>query len=325
MKFLPPRKKDSHKGDYGRILVISGSLRYPGAPVLAVSGALRSGAGLVSAAIPMSLYEVITSRMPPEAIILPYPDGKSSHLSTSKSVKFIVNEIFSAQNHYDAILIGPGLGVSEHIVTLIAEILSLSEKKLSNNPSFKQPILILDADALNSLARYSTLVREKRILNLFSPDRIAMTPHPGEAARLLGIVNISSGNRFSTAKQIARKWKCVCVLKCHQTIVTDGYNKVYVNKKTGNPGMATGGSGDVLSGIIAAFSCIFKRDIFNAASLGVFIHGLSGDIAVSRLTETSVIATDIVRFIPDALIKAKEIFRTKKSSTRKFHFINKKI
>jgi len=315
MKFLPTRKKDSHKGDYGSILVVAGSVKYPGAAVLASSSAIRAGAGLVTAAVPSPAYNAIASRMPPEIIMLPYPaDGKSGSLSSREACDFLIQEIFPDKgkyaSKYDSILIGPGLGVSEYVASFITEVLKriMSSRQSPSGKTF----VVIDADGINSLARYSNNIRlsiRKKNSSNTNPASLIMTPHPGEAGRLLKVPteNVVK-DTIASAVEISRRWRSICVLKTAKTIVTDGEN-IYINKKSGNPGMATAGSGDVLSGIIAAFGCVFKDDIFNAAALSVFVHGLSGDIAAEKSGETSLVASDIVNCLPYAIKKSGEILK----------------
>ena len=310
MKFLPPRKKDSHKGDYGSILVVAGSVKYPGAAVLASSSAIRAGAGLVTAAVPSSAYNAIASRLPPEIIMLPYPsDGESGSLSSRNAGDFLISEIFPAKgkckSKYDSILIGPGLGVSESAASFITEVL----KRIVSSPA--KTFVVIDADGINSLARYSRNDYRSIRKDISSVPAVIMTPHPAEAGRLLGLPTEKVvKDTASCAIEISKRWRCICVLKTAKTIVADGKN-ICINKKSGNPGMATAGSGDVLSGIIAAFGCVFKDDIFNAAALSVFVHGLAGDIAAEKSGETSLVASDIVRCLPYAIKKSGEIFKRK--------------
>ncbi len=261
-RILPRRKKDSHKGTYGRVLIAAGSSGMTGAGVLAARAALRSGAGLVHLAVPKDLVNFVDS-MTPEVMTLPFAD--------IPKLKF------------DAAAVGPGLGTS----ALAKRIFSFLISHVSS--------LVIDADALNILAKKPKLLRRTKA-------KVVLTPHPGEMSRLIGkSVDHIQKNRTKVAKQAAQKFKCVVVLKGSATVVANPAGEVYVNNN-GNPGMATAGAGDVLTGMIAAFLGQ-KIPVFDAAVLGVYAHGLAGDLAAKALGEYGMIASDIVENIPYALQK----------------------
>ncbi|MFH1369399.1 MAG: NAD(P)H-hydrate dehydratase [Elusimicrobiota bacterium] len=277
---MKPRNKDSHKGDYGHVLIIAGSRGMPGAPVLCAGGALRCGAGLVTVAVPEGQYEIIAKRIRPEGMLLPLPETSEGRISVSALLK--INE-FIEKRKISAIVIGPGMGAGLDTKKLILKLIS----------SFSIPVVI-DADGLNSLSGVAGFLKSTKA-------QIILTPHPGEFGRLTGITASEiRHNRAGKAKEFAYGHGLVCVLKGDGTVVTDG-KKVYMNA-TGNPGMASGGSGDVLAGMIGALASQVKEPrVLNAAAAGVYIHGLAGDMAARNKTMTGMLAGDISEQIPKAL------------------------
>jgi NAD(P)H-hydrate epimerase len=272
---LPPRAVDANKGQYGRVLVIAGSRGMSGAAVLCATAALRGGAGLVKAAVAAEILPIVaagqvccmTAALPCDV------DGRISALALSSLTTLC------AEN--DVIAIGPGLGRSADLSELLAELVDKIDRPM-----------VIDADGLNAFVG-----RTERLTSTAGPRVI--TPHPGEFARLLQIdIPAVQASRRELAAEFALKQNVVVVLKGHQTIVTDG-RRVYVNS-TGNPGMATGGTGDVLTGLIAALIGQ-KLPPFEAAQLGVFVQGLAGDLARDQIGEVSLIATDLLDFLPAAL------------------------
>lgn len=270
------RSPDSHKGNFGHIFMLAGSARFSGAAVLCAKAAMRSGAGLVTLGIPKSLNSAIIKIKPNEVMTLPLPETKDGALALSgyrKISDFIKN--------IDVLVIGPGLSQNKSTQDLARKVISRVNKKT-----------VIDADGLNALAGH---------LKLLPPAGI-LTPHPAEMARLLGISTKKVQNkRVEVAGEFAKKHKVVLVLKGHKSVVADYRGNLYINN-TGNPGMATAGSGDVLSGIIAAFLGQ-GLDEFTAAKFGVYIHGLAGDLAVKEKTQISLIASDIIDKIPAAIKK----------------------
>lgn len=269
---IKKRPKDLHKGDCGRVLVIAGSKGMAGAAILSARGALRSGAGLVRVSIPEELFPIIQVGVPEATCI-------SRSLSPDQL------------EQYQAIVIGPGLGDENSNVSLIKMVL---EEVYGT--------VIIDADALNLIAQNKEL---QNVMNK-SSENLIITPHPGEAARLLGCTtNEINRDRVTAVRRLVEQTGAVSVLKGAGTLVATSNQKTYINT-TGNSGMATGGSGDVLSGIIAALagqglSC------FEAAAAGVYIHGLAGDIAAENLGEYGLIATDIATMVALALKKTIKI------------------
>lgn len=274
---LPFRDRKAHKGSFGRVLIIAGSEGMMGAAVLSARGALRCGAGLVSVACNKEFFSVVHAGVP-EATCL---DQSLCGVDLQK---------------YDAIGIGPGVGVGEHTVELLKKVLS----------GYSGPV-VLDADALNTLA---TCKNQFKSLT----SHCIMTPHEGEAARLLQIpVGEISENREKSAKIIAEEFSAVCVLKGAGTLVVSAEGELLKNT-TGNPGMATGGSGDVLTGMTTSFAAQFRKgaqlENFNAALAAVYLHGLAGDLAAGELGEYGLIAGDIPCYIPYAF---KELSKNRKS------------
>lgn len=263
--FFPERKKFSHKGTYGHVLIAAGSYGMMGAAVLCTRAALRSGAGLVTSFIPKAGYNVM-QRSVPEAMAVP-----------AKTEEYISGS-FPGKN-FTSIAIGPGIGKSAGVVQWLKHTL----------PSIKQPLL-LDADALN-------IISENKLLLKKIPTGTVLTPHPGEFKRLGGKARNDFEN-FELLKSFAKKYNIYVVLKGAHTCIATPNGEAYFNT-SGNPGMAKGGSGDVLSGIISA---LLARGMpaLNACIAGVYIHGLAGDIAAGKFSQESMTASDIVNALPEA-------------------------
>ena len=270
---MPARRQSSNKGTYGRVLCVCGSYGMAGAAYLAAKAALRVGAGLVEVLTPECNRTVIHGLLP-EAVVTAY-DGNCP----SKAV------IDAALARADAVVCGCGLGVTPESRTVVAYIL--------RNVSVP---CVLDADGLNIVAKNPSLKNHLK-------GKI-ITPHPAEMARLLGAEteDVCSDLR-GVCHDFARNYNTVCVLKDHNTVVSEGTEQIYLNN-SGNSGMATGGSGDVLSGILGGILAQNKEGnltVFEAACLGVYVHGLSGDAARNRLGEYSLIASDIIDSLPEVL------------------------
>lgn len=270
------RRPESNKGDFGRIFILAGSAGFSGAAVLCSLGAMRSGAGLVTLGIPKSINSAVIKIKPLEVMTLPLPENSSGALSLKayKKIKEFTKKT-------DIVIVGPGLSREKSTQSLI--------RKLAQE--IKKP-LIIDADGLNALAGKTGLL----------PAGSILTPHPGEMARLLKIDSKKlEKNREKIAKEFSRKHRVILVLKGHQTIVSDYSGNFYINQ-TGNPGMATAGSGDVLTGMIGAFLGQ-GLGAFEAAKYAVYLHGLAGDMAAKEKTQISLIASDIIDKIPNAIKK----------------------
>jgi NAD(P)H-hydrate epimerase len=271
---LPPRAADSHKGDFGRVLVVAGSRGMSGAAALAGQGALRGGAGLVRVAVPEEILPIIASANP---CYLTSPLPQDEHGRLSAAAGDALRELVAAN---DVTALGPGLGQSQAVTGLVLAVL-----KAAPGP------LVLDADALNALQAQTQHLRGR-------PVPPVLTPHPGEFARLTGgQPPASPPEREEQSVRFAAEHGVVLVLKGHVTLVTDG-RRLYANT-TGNPGMATGGSGDVLTGLIAALLGQGLKP-FAAAQLGVYLHGLAGDLARDAVGEVSLIASDLLQYLPSA-------------------------
>jgi ADP-dependent NAD(P)H-hydrate dehydratase len=277
---LKPRKPDSHKGDFGRVCIIGGCIGMSGAAALASRAALRAGAGLVRVAVPKSILPIVAS-IEPSYTTIPLAEDGTGRISAKA-----INAILDAANENDCLAFGPGLGTRVEF-RLILETL-IEQKHLR---------LLIDADGLNNLSGIKDWP-DKLKANLI------LTPHPGEMKRLwAGLFREPlPSERQKQAATLAHRTKTVVALKGAGTVVTDG-QKVYINK-TGNPGMATAGSGDVLTGVIAALIGQGLSN-FDATVLGVYIHGLAGDIAAEKMGQVSLIATDIIDSLPNAFLENK--------------------
>ena len=270
------RKASSHKGDFGHVFILAGSLGLTGAAYLASRACLLSGSGLVTLGIPKSLNPIMELKLT-EVMTKPLAETKQS----SPSLRAFV-QIKKLLPQIDALAIGPGISRNPQTKKLVHKLLS----------SIIRPA-VLDADGINALAG-----KLKILDNLKS--RLIITPHPGEMARLLGLrVAEIQENRIKIAKGFARKHNLTVVLKGHRTVVAAADGTTYINK-TGNPGMASGGCGDVLTGMIASFLGQGIKP-FRAAKLGVYLHGLAGDYAAKEKGEDSLIASDLLDKLPRAL------------------------
>lgn len=269
---LPKRPDDAHKGSVGRALIIGGcdeEVTMVGAPALAAQACLRSGVGLIQIVLPQSL-KLAAAVLTPGATTRTLPPDP-----TEEALRTMIED-FQA----DVIALGPGLGRSISPETLRA---FLTRSTLP---------IVLDADGLNALARCGPA-------EIPTPSRVVLTPHPGEGRRLLSGLGIESKamDRQAMAKALFEAYRTVVVLKGKDTLVTNG-ERLYVNE-TGNPGMATAGAGDVLTGVITALIGQ-QMEPFEAAILGVYLHGLAGDFAAHDLGQYSMIAEDIIDFLPSA-------------------------
>lgn len=276
-KYLSKRVPDSHKGDYGHALIIAGSRNYPGAAALCANACARSGSGLTTLACPASVSVSIESRLLPEVIVLPLPDtnGYISSAGAGTVLEYI------GRRKVTSVSLGCGISVSVETEKFVKKILA----------DVKLPVVI-DADGLNiAVAKPDVLKRLK--------SNTIITPHPGEMSRLSGIkTDKIQKNRSASAAAFAAAYNLICVLKGYRTVISDGKNN-FVNL-TGNPGMAKGGSGDVLAGMITGF--IGQTESLTAAAcLGVFLHGLAGDAAMKDKTDISMLPSDIIENISVAV------------------------
>lgn len=270
---LPARPVDGHKGTFGRIVIIGGSGGMSGAVCLAAVAALRSGSGLVTAVVPKSIQAIVAGYEP--CVMTRGLTDENEQLCRI-SAETLSNIIENCH----AVCCGPGLGVSTGTAGVVRDLLDVA----------KCP-LVLDADALNIAAQQKFLEQPRTGI-------CVVTPHPGEFARLTGMPIPQTGTeRERQAISYANKHRVLVVLKGPGTVVTDG-QRLYRNS-TGNSGMATGGSGDVLSGIVTS---LLGQGIsaFEAACIAVHVHGMAGDLAADSFTERGMIASDLIRFLPHA-------------------------
>ena len=267
LSLLPDRNPWGHKGDFGKLLLLCGSRGHTGAAFFAAMGALRSGAGLVFLGAPESIYGIEAVKLN-EPVIFPLPDV-DGRLSADA-----VPEILSRLPRMDAVLVGPGLGQSEGTLAVVRAVLEKAECPV-----------VVDADGINVLRAHRDLLRGRK-----SPT--ILTPHDGEFARLGGIIG---EDRMAAAAALADDLGCVVLLKGHETCVTDGVNG-YINP-TGNPGMAVGGSGDVLAGVITALLGAGLPPL-EAAACGAWLHGAAGDRCAAELGQYGMLPTDMLSALP---------------------------
>jgi hydroxyethylthiazole kinase-like uncharacterized protein yjeF len=274
--YFKKRKRDAHKGTYGHLFILSGSLGKTGAAVMAGKAALKMGAGLVTVGTPRSCLPVVARSMV-ELMTEALPETPEKTLSSEA-----LNEILNLLKGKDALMVGPGISTHPSTAELVLSLL----------PRVNVP-MVIDADALNILASKPEIIKSLR-------KPAVLTPHPGEFARLL---NISTKEvvekKLELVPQFAAEYGVYLVLKSYRTLTATPDGKVYVNP-TGNPGMATAGSGDVLSGMIASM-VIQEKNLLEAVLAAVYIHGLSGDLGVEKLGEKPLVAGDIIRYLPKGI------------------------
>lgn len=264
---LPDRDVNAHKGDFGKILLLCGSRGFTGAAYLAAMGALRSGAGLVFLGVPESIYAIEAVKLN-EAIVFPLPD-ENGMLSEAA-----VPEIMERLPKMDAVLIGPGLGLSPGTLAVTKAVLE----------HFDRPV-VLDADGITLMAAHKDIVRGRT-------GPVILTPHAGEFVRLGYAIGT---DRTAAAEAAARDLGAIMLLKGHGTVITDG-TATYKNP-TGNPGMAVGGSGDVLAGIITAL--LGQRiEPLEAAAMGAWLHGAAGDLCAKETGQYGMLPTDMLTRLP---------------------------
>ena len=270
LKILPDRDPFAHKGKFGKILLLCGSEGYTGAAALASMGALRSGAGLVFLGVPRSIYAIEAVKLT-EPVVFPLPD------EDGKLNREAIPEILERLPKMDAVLVGPGLGQSEGVQEVVKTVLEQATCPV-----------VLDADGINMVAKHMDILRGRTAPAI-------LTPHDGEFARLGGVIG---EDRVAAAEQMARELGCIMLLKGHHTVITDG-SSTYINH-TGNPGMAVGGSGDVLAGIIVS---LLGQGIapLEAAACGAWLHGAAGDRCAAELGQYGMLPTDMLNILPRLL------------------------
>lgn len=269
-KLCPPRDQNTHKGDYGRVLILAGSEGFTGAPSLAAKAALRTGAGLIFTGVPRMVYPIVAAKLD-APMVFPLPD-ENGRLSPD-ALDVILEKLETA----DACLLGPGLGRSPGVDTLVLELIRRCRCPL-----------VLDADGINAAAGHIDVLRG-------AACPVILTPHEGEFRRL---TQAPETHRITGAMTLAQETGAVVLRKGHETVITDG-KKTYVNR-TGNAGMATGGSGDVLAGILAA---LLGQGIppLEAAAAAAWLHGTAGDRAAGRLGQYAMGPLDLLEALPRLL------------------------
>ncbi len=279
---LPPRPKDTHKVDYGRLLVVAGKTGMMGAAYMVCQGALRAGVGLCTAAVIADDYPILATKL---------VEGMTRPVSTGPRGTFHPQSIDDMADLLDsatAIAVGPGIGTEPEVVDFLRRLLI----------SYKGPVVI-DADGIKNLKGMEDLLKNREVPGV-------ITPHPGEFAALTGMsIEEIQSDRIKAASDLAAKLNAAVALKGVRTVVAEPGGQARINL-TGNPGMASGGSGDVLTGIIAGLLAQGFAP-FDAAQLGVFLHGLAGDLACAELGEMSLIASDLINYLPKAFIWLKEL------------------
>lgn len=272
---LPARAPDAHKGDFGHVLVVAGSPGMTGAACMTADAAQRAGAGLVTLALPEGLNLAAEVKLT-SVMSMPLPQTGSGALGLKAGVR-----VLECADRFDLIAIGPGLGREEETFRMVTSLVGKLE-----------PPLVIDADALNALAGETQALKQRK-------SATVLTPHPGEMMRLAGLSSVEDvqSNRCGEASRFAKEHNVVLALKGHGTVVTDG-ERLYVNP-TGNPGMAAGGTGDVLTGLVAGLLCQ-PLDTFGAVQTAVFVHGLAGDLAASDKGQLSLTAEDLFDQVPRA-------------------------
>lgn len=278
LPLLPVRPADGHKGTFGTVLVVAGSRGMSGAAVLCGSSAVRGGAGLVRVACPADIQAVVASGN---------PCYLTSGLTGSDQSDEYAEQVLELAKGADVVAVGPGLGQSDAVRNAVRRLVLEGETPL-----------VLDADAVNVLSPIPEKLRERG-------KPTVLTPHPGEFARLLNASTAQvQANRLNLAIGFAQQWHVVLLLKGQHSIVTDG-SRVYVNG-TGNPGMGTGGTGDVLTGLVAALIGQ-GMTAFDAAVLGTWVHGRAGDLAADTIGMTAMCATDVLSHLPMALREVERV------------------
>lgn len=269
-RLFPKREATAHKNDFGHVLCICGSRTMPGAPVLAASAALRSGAGLVTLAFPESIYPVVSAKLT-EALLMPLAENEEGTFSV-----LALKKLLSQLDKYDSIVIGCGMGVNEDTRAVLNAVIE----------NAKVPIVI-DADALNILSKDLTVLHKAK-------SKLVLTPHIGEMHRLTNVdKNIIASEKTSISRKFSDHYGVYLVLKGSNTVVSNPVDKrVYINN-TGNTGLSKGGSGDVLAGLIGGFIAQ-KFEFIDALTCAVFVHGYTGDAVSDRTSKTGMLPSDVV-------------------------------
>ena len=286
-EILWKRPQNIYKRQAGKVLVVAGSRGMGGAAALTAEAAMRAGAGVVVLAFP-DILEKIYKKILLEIITIPLPSTKTGSIANDA-----LPEILKASEDCDVVVCGPGLSRNEETAFVVQEMIQKIEKPI-----------ILDADGLNALVGKTGLLSKRTYPTI-------LTPHQGEFSRLTGLnIKKIEKKRKELAEQYAKTWKSIIVLKGEDTMIADsdrevinksGPPRLAVDARQGGPELATAGTGDVLSGIIATFCAQNLNQLFEAVSTAVFLHGIAGAIAKQKIGERSVIASDIIKYLPEAI------------------------
>lgn len=270
LSLLPDRDPWGHKGSFGKILLLCGSRGFTGAAYLAAMGALRCGAGLTFLGVPESIYAIEAIKLN-EPVVFPLPDedGKLGYRA--------VEQVLERLPGLDAVLIGCGLGQSDGTLEVVRAVLE----------NAVCPVVV-DADGINVLSAHKDILRGRQYPTI-------LTPHDGEFLRMGGTLG---ENRMDSAAYYAREWNAIVLLKGHETCITDGYAGYH--NRTGNPGMAVGGSGDILAGMIVSLLGQGLAPL-EAAACGAWLHGAAGDICASEIGQYGMLPTDMLNVLPRLL------------------------
>jgi NAD(P)H-hydrate epimerase len=289
---LVPRARDANKGSYGHVLVIGGSLGKAGAAAMAGFAALRAGAGLSTVATPKSVLATVAA-FHAEVMTEPLAETEQGTIS----LRAIGSGLDALLEYGTLIAIGPGISRNSETAEFVRTIVERRDKSI-----------VVDADGLNAFEGAAGKLNGRG-------RTLVITPHPGEMSRLTGLsIAEIQANRLEVARNLAREHELIVVLKGHRTLIAAPDGTVWVNP-TGNPGMATGGTGDILTGMVAGLIAQHPQHALEATALAVYLHGLAGDLASESVGENSLVATDLVRFLPQAF----EQTRNRKSEEIRLH------
>jgi hydroxyethylthiazole kinase-like uncharacterized protein yjeF len=300
-ELLPCRPLGAHKGSFGKALVVAGSVNYTGAAYLASAAATRVGTGLVTLALAESIHPILASKLSEVTfLLLPQDMG----VLVPDAIKVLSERI----PDYDALLLGPGLGREKETVQFVQQLLSVEPGKRgrigflaseeTEGGKLSLPPLIIDADGLNALADTPNWWEQLKGCGI-------LTPHPGEMSRLTGLtIGEIEADRLGVARQMAKKWRQVVILKGAYTVIADPEGRVVINPFT-NPGLATAGSGDVLAGAIVGFLAQGLVP-FDAALTGAYLHGLAGELVREELGGTGMVAGDLLPMLPKTIKRLRQ-------------------
>jgi len=279
---LARRPRESNKGSYGHVLVIGGSLGKAGAAAMAGFAALRAGAGLSTVATARSVLNTVAG-FHPELMTEPLEETGAGTISPQA---FKTGHLDALAEKKTVLAIGPGISRNQETVEFVRSAVQRYNTTM-----------VLDADGLNAFEGAVEMLSGRA-------HQLVITPHPGEMSRLTGLrIAEIQANRIDVARKFAREHRLTLVLKGHRTLIASGDGTIWVNP-TGNPGMATGGTGDVLTGMIAGMIAQHPDRVLEATALAVYLHGLAGDLANKDLAENSLVATDLIRYLPKAILQA---------------------